>query len=90
MLAEANFGMTDASKPQEHKFLLEVTQGATGMYVGQVVQIPEIMVQADTKAELFDEAKIAIQGYLKAFPETHKELENRPLLEYQPLEIIVS
>lgn len=81
--------MASGGNPQIHKFFVEVTKGATGMYVGQVVQIPNIMVQAATKAQLFDEAKTAIVGYLQAFPEAHEEIASRPLLEYEPLQIEV-
>jgi predicted RNase H-like HicB family nuclease len=74
-----------------HHLNLEITKGVSQVYIGQVVQIPSIMVQAETKEKLMEEAKEAVMGYFKAFPEAHDEVfgEEEPRLQYEKFVVAV-
>jgi len=60
-----------------HTVTVKVIKGVTGVYVGQVEEIPGIVVQAETKEKLADELKKSMALYFKAFPQEYDSMNHR-------------
>jgi predicted RNase H-like HicB family nuclease len=74
----------------KHDLNLKIEKWSSGMYTAQVVEIPSIIVQAESKDKLLNEVKTAFEGYLKAFPEEHDKLfHSQEDIEYEHLNITV-
>ena len=58
----------------EHNLTLYVTKGVTGVLVGHVKEIPEIIVQANTEDELEKETSLSVNVYWNNFPLMHDKL----------------
>lgn len=63
----------DKSK-HEHNFNVKIKRGVDGDYVAQLVEIPSVVVQCDTKEKLKDEITVAMDRYFRAYPEEHERL----------------
>lgn len=57
----------------QHQLNYKIEQTPSG-YLGQCVEIPQIIAQAKTKTMLGKKMGVAIDGYLKACPQAHKAL----------------
>ena len=64
----------DSPDQEQHDLTLYVTKGVTGVYVGHLKEMPEILVQADSEEKLAYEAKESASFYWKNFPEVHDKL----------------
>lgn len=74
----------------KHDLNLKIEKWSSGTYTAQVVEVPSIIVQAETKAQLIDEVKVAFEGYIKAFPDEHNKLfHSQEHIEYEHLNITV-
>ena len=60
--------------PHEHHLSYHCHKGVTGEYIGQMVEIPEIIVHAITKEELKGEITDAMNAYFDAFPDQHEKI----------------
>jgi predicted RNase H-like HicB family nuclease len=63
----------DKSK-HEHNLNVKISPDVDGNYVAQVVEIPSIVVQCDTKEKLKDEITLAMDSYFRVHPEEHERL----------------
>jgi len=43
-------------------------------YIGQCIEIPQVIVEAKTQSKLDQKIGVALQGYIKACPGIHKTL----------------
>ena len=59
---------------QVHDLTMYVTKGITGVFVGHVKEIPEVIVQADTEDALDEEATASLDLLITNFPEIHDKL----------------
>jgi predicted RNase H-like HicB family nuclease len=82
--------MTKAVK-HPHDITLKITKGVTGVYVGQVVEIPGIIVQAETQEQLIEEFKKSLDLYFTAFPEEHDKIfhADGAQVEYQKIPVSI-
>jgi predicted RNase H-like HicB family nuclease len=81
--------MTEWKENKDEQFItLKVTKGATGVYVGQVQEVPAIIVQAETKEKLIDEAMTSLNVYAEEFPEKYQKIFSvEPTVEYKKVPI---
>lgn len=57
---------------------LTITKGhQKDVLIGQIEQFPSIIVQSNNIADIVKEAGIALDGYLKAFPEEKDKIEKQ-------------
>jgi hypothetical protein len=72
-----NMPKTKGSKKQQHRhnLTLNIEKGLDeSIIIGQIAEIPSIIVQAVNKTELHKAAITAVKGYLKAFPDEHDKI----------------
>ena len=71
----------------EHHLQYHSHKGVTGEYIGQLVEIPEVIVHAPTKEGIKELISEALNVYLIAFPTEHDKIATEnPTLD----EIIVN
>lgn len=58
----------------EHHFSLYVTKGVTGVLVGHVKELPEIIVQAETEDKIASEVNESVLFYWKHYPDSHDKM----------------
>jgi predicted RNase H-like HicB family nuclease len=61
---------------------LKITKGVTGVFIGQIPQIPGIIVQADDTEQLKEEAEKSLEIYFEAFPELHEQIVEAEQVDY--------
>jgi predicted RNase H-like HicB family nuclease len=82
--------MTEWKETQPYA-TLKVIKGVTGMYVGQVQEIPGIIVQAETKDKLIHEARVSLKVYSEEFREKYLKTFNRgQAIEYERVPITLT
>ena len=62
---------TSHSQAHEHHLIIEVQKGVNNIFIGQLREIPSIIVQAKTKQQLVKKIEEAFDAYFDAFPEEH-------------------
>ena len=74
--------------PHEHHMTYHCHKGLTGEYIGQMVEIPEIIVHASSKEKLGQEIYDAMNAYFDAFPDQHEKIfENNGITEVKQITI---
>jgi predicted RNase H-like HicB family nuclease len=58
----------------EHRLQYHCHKGATGEYIGQLVDLPGVIAHANTREKLKREITDATLAYLQAFPEDDAKL----------------
>lgn len=77
--------MSSKKEGHTHSLTLKITKGVTGVHIAQVMEIPGIIVQAESKAKLENELKKSLDLYFEAFPAEHDKIFHDA--EYQRLEV---
>ena len=59
----------------EHPLTLNIEKGMNDkILIGQIAEIPSIVIQGENKAELKKIALTAVKGYFQAFPDEHEKI----------------
>jgi len=70
-----SFNIDDGSPDESpHNLSIYISSGPTGVFVGHIKQFPGIIVQAETKDKLAEEALNSIDFLWKNCPETHDKV----------------
>ena|SRR5687767_1873781 len=74
----------------QHPFTLNIEKGMNDkILIGQIAEIPNIIVQGENKTELKKIALTAIKGYFQAFPDKHDKIFHRQKGKIEREEIIL-
>ena len=73
--------------PHEHHMAYHCHKGVTGEYIGQMVEIPEIIVHASSKEKLKEEIIDAMNAYFDAFPDQHDNIFKNNKVEIEKITI---
>jgi predicted RNase H-like HicB family nuclease len=63
----------------EHRLQYHCHRGATGEYIGQMVELPGVIAHAETREKLKKAILDATIAYLQAFPEEDSKLTKHAL-----------
>jgi hypothetical protein len=61
----------------EHHLQYHCHKGVTGEYIGQLVEIPEVIVHAPTKERIKPLLLKALDAYFDAFPTEHDRINQK-------------
>ncbi len=76
--------------PKMNQVTLEIKKGVTGVYVGQIKEIPGIIVQSKTVEGLEAEAKDSLDFYFETYPAEYDKLfETERIIQYRTMQVMM-